>query len=159
MTRKRLVTPAIRRLRAADVGYEEYHYDYGRAAGAEGGAGELGLDAHRVIKTLIVETSETEPACVLMHGDRETSLKQLARVMGVKSVSMASPDQAEHYSGYQVGGTSPFGLRTAMPVFCEATIADLESVVINGGKRGFLIEVAFNDLARLLEPQLVEVAI
>jgi len=159
MTRKRLVTAATRVLGANAVSYTEHHYDYQRGAGAVGGAELIGLSPHRVIKTLIVETSEGDAACVLMHGDRETSLKQLARVIGVKSVAMARPEAAQRYSGYLVGGTSPFGLRTAMPIYCEQTVAELESIVVNGGKRGFLIELAFDDLARLIEPILVNVAI
>ena len=159
MAKKQLVTPAIRALRAAGVPYDEIHYDYATGGGAAGGAEQLGLDPHRVIKTLILALPSGDPLCVLMHGDREVSLKHLARTLGVKSVAMAPPHLAQRKSGYQVGGTSPFGLRTPMPIFCEATIADFDRIVINGGKRGFLIEVDFADTAALLEPQLVTVAI
>lgn len=157
MAKKQLVTAAVRVLRSAGVTYVEYRYDYNLGGGAIDGATQLELDPHRVIKTLILETAEGDPLCVLMHGDREVSLKKLARTLVVKSVAMA-PD-ATRYSGYQVGGTSPFGLRTAMDVFCERTIQQYESVVINGGKRGFLIEIATADLLTLLTPTLVDVAI
>jgi Cys-tRNA(Pro) deacylase len=159
MAKKQLVTSAIRVLRAAGISYSEHRYDYAAGAGATGGAEQLGLDPHRVIKTLILERPSGDPLCVLMHGDREVSLKRLARTIGEKAVGMAPPARAQRTSGYQVGGTSPFGLRTAMPIYCEATIADFDHIVINGGKRGFLIEVAFADAAALLEPEMVEVAV
>ncbi len=158
MARKNLVTAAVRVLRDADVSFIEHHYDYENGSGATGGAEEIGVDPHRVIKTLILETADGQPFCVLMHGDREVSLKQLARVLGVKSVVMATSQRATAHSGYLVGGTSPFGLRKPLPVYCEATIADFDSIVINGGKRGFLIEVQAADAMTLLEPELVNVA-
>ena len=158
MAKKQLVTPAIRELRAAGVDYVEHHYEYSAGGGAQGGAEQLGLEPHRVIKTLILVDPTRRPLCVLMHGDREVSLKQLARTLGEKSVTMAPPELAQRKSGYQVGGTSPFGLRTPMPVYCEATIGDFDRIVINGGKRGFLVELAFADLVELLAPTMVEVA-
>ena len=159
MAKKALVTAAIRVLRDAGIGYTEHTYEYIESGGAAAGADQLGLDPHRVIKTLIVETDGGEPACVLMHGDREVSLKGLGRQIGSKSTVMADPSRAQRHSGYQVGGTSPFGLRTNMPVFCERSITEFDSIVINGGKRGFLIEVAMQDLIDLLEPTMVDVAI
>ena len=159
MARKTIVTPAIRVLREAGISYAEHHYEYTAHSGALGGAEQLGVDAHSVIKTLILETTERRPICVLMHGDREVSLKQLARLLEVKGIAMVDPDKARNYSGYQVGGTSPFGLRTAMPVYCETTIQDLESVFINGGKRGFLLELAVSDLISTLDADFVDVAI
>lgn len=159
MTRKHLVTPAIRALRDKGVSFVEHHYDYISGSGAVDGAEQLGIDPHRMIKTLILETADGEPLCVLMHGDREVSLKRLARTLGVKSVAMATPQRAMTHSGYLVGGTSPFGLRKALPVYCESAIGDFESIVINGGKRGFLIELDFAEVVRLLDPEFVDVAI
>ncbi|MFC2177046.1 Cys-tRNA(Pro) deacylase [Actinomycetota bacterium] len=159
MARKAIVTPAIRVLRTAGVDYTAHHYEYTPHSGASGGAEQLAVDVHSVIKTLILETTEGRPICVLMHGDREVSLKALARHLNVKGVTMADPDTARRYSGYQVGGTSPFGLRTAMSTLCETTIADQGSVFVNGGKRGFLIELAVADLVAVLNPEFVEVAI
>lgn len=156
MARKQLVTPAIRMLRAANVEYSVHNYDYDAGGGASAGAAQLSLDPHRVIKTLILETGDGDPLCVLMHGDREISLKELARKLAVKAVRMAQ--DATRHSGYQVGGTSPFGLRSAMPIYCERTIIDYEFLVINGGKRGFLIEIATADVLALLDPTLVDVA-
>ncbi len=159
MARKTIVTPAIRVLRAAGLPYTEHHYEYTDHSGATGSAEQLGVDAHSVIKTLILETADHLPICVLMHGDREVSFKRLARHLGVKAVAMADPRRAQQYSGYQVGGTSPFGLRTAMPILCETTIRDHAEVLINGGKRGFLIGIAVADLIAELDPVFVEVAI
>lgn len=159
MARKTVVTPAIRVLRSAGVPYTEHHYEYTDHSGASGGAEQLGVAPRTVIKTLILETSERRPICVLMHGDREVSLKSLARHLGVKGVTMADPDRARRYSGYKVGGTSPFGLRTAMAILCERTITDHDTILINGGRRGFLIEVAVSDLVDVLGPEFVEVAI
>lgn len=159
MAKKNLVTAAIRALRQHDVEYTGHEYKYVSGGGAQAGADQLGLDPHRVIKTLIVETGDGEPVCVLMHGDCEVSLKGLARQIGAKSVAMADPSRAERHTGYQVGGTSPFGLRNPMPIYCERTIAEFATIVINGGKRGFLIEVAVEDVLTVLNPTLVDVAI
>ncbi len=159
MARKAIVTPAIRALRAAGLSYTEHHYEYTARSGAAGSAEQLAVDPHSVIKTLILETSEDRPICVLMHGDRDVSLKRLARHLGVKAVAMADPRRAQQYSGYRVGGTSPFGLRTKMPILCETTIRGFAQVLINGGKRGFLIGIAVADLIAALDPIFVEVAI
>lgn len=159
MARKHQVTAAIRVLRSAGVTYREHHYEYAARSGAAGGAQQLALDPHRVIKTLILETSAGQPLCLLMHGDREVSLKRLARDLDVKAVAMAQPEKAQRYSGYLVGGTSPFGLRTEMPILCEETIEGLESIVVNGGKRGFLVEIAVTDMIDLLHPTFVAVAV
>lgn len=159
MGKKRQVTAATRVLRQADVEYVELPYRYESGGGAEAGADQLGLDLNRVVKTLIVESDQREPACVLMHGDREVSLKNLARHIGARSMRMAERSTAERLSGYQVGGTSPFGLRTEMPIYIESTILLHDTIVINGGKRGFLIELATADLARVLDAEPVEVAI
>ena len=157
MAKKALVTAAVRALRDAGIRYTEHHYKYIEGGGAGAGAEQLGLDPHRVIKTLILESADGTPLCLLMHGDQVASLKALARQLDTKSVAMAT--NATRHSGYEIGGTSPFGLRKALPVYCEASILDYDSIVINGGKRGFLIEVSTKDLVALLDPELVEVAI
>lgn len=160
MAKKRTpATAAIRVLRDAAVEFNEHQYKYVEGGGAGAGAAALGFDPHHVVKTLIVEIDGGRPACVLMHGDCEVSLKGLARQISARTVAMAEPARAQRHSGYQVGGTSPLGMRTAMPVYCERTITDLDSIVVNGGKRGFLIEIAAADLLALLDPELVEVAI
>lgn len=135
------ITAAIRFLREKKVEFVPRLYDYVEKGGTAESARQLGVDEHAVVKTLIFETNETKPLIVLMHGDRQVSTKNLARHIGVKSVEPATPDRASKHTGYLFGGTSPFGTRTAMPVYVEKTIFDLDKIYINGGKRGFLVEV------------------
>ncbi|MFQ5555852.1 MAG: YbaK/EbsC family protein [Acidimicrobiia bacterium] len=117
------------------------------------------MDPGRVIKTLVMETEAALPLVVLMHGDRSVSTKLLARHIGCKTVRPCEPGVAEHHSGYRVGGTSPFGLRTSMTVYLERSITDLATVFVNGGKRGFLVEISTADLTALLSPVVVDVAV
>lgn len=152
------VTMAIRALRAAKVAYTPHLYDYEPRGGTAVSSAALGVDEHRVIKTLIFERDDREPLCILMHGDREVSAKQLARVIGAKTCAPCAPDVADRHSGYQVGGTSPFGLRRAMPIYAERTIFALPEIYINGGARGFLVSMAPAEVARVLSPTVVEVA-
>ena len=152
-------TMAIRALRAANVAFEPHSYAWQPHGGTAASASALGVDEHAVVKTLIFETDAGAPLCILMHGDREVSTKQLARVVGAKSVAPCDPAVAERHSGYRVGGTSPFGLRRAMPIYLEASIAALPRIYINGGARGFLVALAPGELVRVLAPTLVDVAI
>lgn len=149
-------TPAIHALRAQKVAFTEHPYRYEERGGTSVSARELGVDEHVVIKTLVMEDERKQPMVVLMHGDREVSTKNLARQIGAKTVSPCDADVAQKHSGYLVGGTSPFGTRKAMPVYLERTIAELEHIYINGGRRGFLIKLAPADLIRVLEPTLVD---
>ena len=153
------VTMAIRVLRQHRVEFSPHLYTWEAHGGTAASAQHLGVDEHQVIKTLIFEDEAKKPLCILMHGDREVSAKNLARHIGVKSVAPCQPAVADRHSGYQVGGTSPFGLRRAMPVYCEKSIAALERIYINGGARGFLVGISPSDLERVLSPTLVEVAI
>jgi len=148
-------TQAIRVLRAAGVPFEGHLYDY-RAGGTAEVAAALGVDEHLVVKTLIMEDEQTRPLIVLMHGDREVATGKLAKQVGVKRVHPCAPKTADKHSGYQVGGTSPFGTRRSMPVYCEQGIAELERVYINGGRRGWIISLATADLLRVLQPTLVD---
>lgn len=153
------VTPAIRVLRGAKVLFSEHLYPYEEKGGTAVSARELGLDEHAVVKTLIMEDEGKNPLIVLMHGDCQVSTKELARVMGVKTVSPCSPEVANRHSGYLVGGTSPFGTRKEMPVYLEESILQLPKIYLNGGKRGFLVGIAPADVVRLLQPTLVAVGI
>jgi Cys-tRNA(Pro) deacylase len=152
------VTAAIRVLRAAGVAYTPHVYDYEEKGGTSHSAACLGVDEHEVIKTLVMEDEAKRPLVVLMHGDRQVSTKALARHVGVKSIQPCQPAVADRHSGYQVGGTSPFGLRRAMPIYMEASIAGLPRIFLNGGRRGMLVELDPRELVRVLEPELVEVA-
>ncbi len=153
------VTMAVRALRAGGVAFEPHLYAWEPHGGTRGSSAALGVDEHAVIKTLIFEDDDRRPLCVLMHGDREVSAKQLARVVGVKTVGPCAPQVADRHSGYQVGGTSPFGLRHAMPVYMERSILELPRIYINGGARGFLVAIDPRDAQRLLSPTLVDVAV
>ena len=153
------ITPAVRFLREKRVEFVPHLYDYVEKGGTRHSAMALGVDEHAVLKTLIFETNEKKPLIVLMHGDREVSTKNLARHIGVKSVAPATPERASKLTGYLVGGTSPFGLRTAMPVYVEKTIFDLNCIYINGGKRGFLVEIDAGVLKEVLEIEEVSVGI
>jgi Cys-tRNA(Pro) deacylase len=156
---KHPVTMAIRALRAGAVDFEPHLYPWEPHGGTRASAEALGVDEHAVIKTLIFEDEARRPLCVLMHGDREVSAKQLARIIGTKTVGPCTPQVADRHSGYQVGGTSPFGLRHPMPVYMERSILDLPRIYINGGARGFLVAIAPQDAQRLLGPTLVDVAV
>lgn len=151
-------TPAVHFLRQQKVPFTEHEYRYEERGGTAVSSRELGVDEHIVIKTLIMEDETKQPLIVLMHGDREVSTKNLARQAGRKTVSPCAPDVAQKHTGYLVGGTSPFGTRKPMPVFLERTIADLERIYVNGGRRGFLVALAPSDLVRVLNPILVDAA-
>jgi Cys-tRNA(Pro) deacylase len=157
------MTPAVRLLKEQKVDFTPHHYKYEEKGGTAVSSRELGVEEHIVIKTLIMERDEggsaKQPLIVLMHGDKQVSTKELARVLGVKSVAPCKPEVADRHSGYQVGGTSPFGTRKAMPVYMEKTILDHDRVFINGGGRGFLISLDPREIARVLKPTLVQVAI
>lgn len=151
------VTSAIRFLRAKKVEFEPFIFDYVEKGGTKHSAEVLGVDEHAVIKTLVFETDERKPLIVLMHGDAQVSTKNLARILNVKSVAPAAPDKAAKLTGYLVGGTSPFGIKTNMPIFVENTILDLPRIYINGGKRGFLIAIAPTVLINVLAATAVSV--
>jgi Cys-tRNA(Pro) deacylase len=152
-------TPAIRQLRSLGLSFVEHAYRYEEHGGTTAAARSLGVDEHAVVKTLVMEDQDRKPLIVLMHGDREVSTKLLARAIGCKSVSPCSPDTATRHTGYLVGGTSPFGVRKTMPIFVERTVLDLPVIYLNGGSRGFLVELSPSDLVRALSPVTVEVAI
>lgn len=155
---KHPVTMAVRALRAAKVEFEPHLYPWEAHGGTQASAAAFGVDEHIVIKTLIWQTEDRSPLCVLMHGDREVSAKNLARAMGTKTVAPCPPDVADRHSGYQIGGTSPFGLKRQMPIFVERSILALPKIFINGGARGFLVSLAPAELVRVLAPTPVDAA-
>ena len=153
------VTPAVRQLRAAGVVFTDHLYEYEEKGGTAVSARELGVDEHSVVKTLVMEDEQHSPLIVLMHGDRQVSTKELARVLGVKTVQPCSPETANRHTGYMVGGTSPFGTRKPLPVYMEESILRLPRIYINGGKRGYLVGIEPGRVQTLLEARLVNVAI
>jgi Cys-tRNA(Pro) deacylase len=153
------VTPAVRQLRAEKVDFGDHPYAYEEKGGTAVSARVLGVDEHCVIKTLVMEDEGKNPLVVLMHGDLQVSTKELARIIGVRQVSPCSADTAQRHSGYMVGGTSPFGMRRKMTVYMEESIALLERIYINGGKRGYLVSMAPDELIRVLKPVPITVGI
>ena len=149
-------TPATRLLRARRVSFTEHVYEYVEHGGALESARQLGLDPHHVVKTLVMQDDRAQPLVVLMHGDRSVSTKNLARAIGRKSVEPCAPAVAQRHSGYLVGGTSPFGTRRAMPVYVERSVLALDTVCVNGGRRGYLIGIAPEVFVQLLDATAVE---
>jgi len=152
-------TAAIRALRAAQVPFEEHPYRYEDRGGTRVSARELGVDEHHVVKTLVLQDDQQQVLLMLMHGDREVSLKALARTLGVKQVVPADAARAHRATGYQFGGTSPFGTRQALPTYVERSILDLALIYINGGARGLLVSVSPDVLTRVLQAHPVDAAI
>jgi len=153
------ITPAVRFLREKKIAFVPRLYDYVEKGGTRESAKQLGVDEHAVVKTLVFETNEKKPLIVLMHGDREVSTKNLARFLNVKSVEPARPEKASKWTGYMFGGTSPFGTKTKLPVYAEQSIFEFNKIYINGGKRGFLVEIDPEVLRSGLETIDVAVAI
>lgn len=151
-------TPAIRVLRDEKVDFTLRPYKYEERGGTEVAARELGVDEHMAIKTLVMEDDRKRPFIILMHGDREVSTKEMARILGVKSVHPCEPGIAEKHTGYIVGGTSPFGIKKKLPIYIEETLLDFQSILINAGRKGLLAEMATTDLLDILSPQPVKVA-
>lgn len=152
-------TPATQLLRAHKVAFTEHPYEYMEHGGAQRGAEMLGLDPFTVIKTLVMQDQDAKPLIVLMHGNRTVSTKNLARQIGAKSVEPCKPEVAQRHSGYQVGGTSPFGTRRDMPVYIESTILDLPRICINGGRRGYLVGIDPEVCVQLLGARPVQCAL
>jgi Cys-tRNA(Pro) deacylase len=152
-------TPATQALRAAGVAFTEHVYDYVEHGGTGESSRQLGVPEHEVVKTLVMQNERAEPLIVLMHGDKQVSTKNLARAIGAKSVEPCKPDVAQRHSGYLVGGTSPFGTRKAMPVYVEATVLQLPRILINGGRRGYLVGIEPGVLVSVLGAVLVSCAL
>jgi Cys-tRNA(Pro) deacylase len=151
-------TPATQLLKRHKVAFTEHIYDYVEHGGTAESATQLGVNEHRVVKTLIMQDEAAKPLIVLMHGDKKVSTKALARQIPCKSVEPCKPDVANRHSGFLVGGTSPFGTRKVMPVFVEVSILALDKIFINGGKRGFLVGIEPTILTTLLGARAVQCA-
>lgn len=152
-------TPATQLLRAHKVAFTEHPYEYVEHGGTAESARQLGLDEHAVVKTLVMQDQDAKPLIVLMHGDCKVSTKNLARQIGAKSVEPCKPEVANRHSGYLVGGTSPFGTRRAMPIYIEESILALPRIAINGGRRGFLVQLDPQVCVELLGARPVQCAL
>jgi Cys-tRNA(Pro) deacylase len=153
------VTSAIRMLRSHGVSFTEHAYRYERHGGTAVSARELGVEEHLVIKTLVMEDEARRPLIVLMHGDRSVSTKELARQIRRRAIRPCEPAVAQRHTGYTVGGTSPFGTLKTLPVFVERSILGLETIYVNGGRRGLLVRIAPAELTSVLAAVPVDVAI
>jgi Cys-tRNA(Pro) deacylase len=151
-------TPATSFLRRHNVTFTEHLYNYVERGGSAESAKQLAIDEHAVVKTLVMQEEDAKPLLMLMHGDRQVSLKNLARQIGAKKVEPCKPEVAQRHTGYQVGGTSPFGTRKLLPVYVERSILRLPLIYINGGHRGFLVRIAPAVLSELLHAQPVDSA-
>jgi len=146
-------------LKANRVTYTVHEYEYVERGGTEVSSQALGVTEHEVVKTLVMQDEDATPLIVLMHGDRKVSTKNLARQAGVKRIEPCKPEAAQRHSGYQIGGTSPFGTRKKLPVYMERSILELPKIYINGGRRGCLLAIAPGAIVRTLQPVLVDVAL
>jgi len=153
------MTPATAFLKSRQISFTEHAYEYVEHGGTAVSAEALGVPEHEVVKTLVMQDEQAKPLIVLMHGDRKVSTKNLARQAGRKSIEPCRPEVAQRHTGYQVGGTSPFGTRKALPVYMEKSIAALAFIYINGGRRGLLVRIRSDALVKALQPKLVEVAL
>jgi Cys-tRNA(Pro) deacylase len=151
-------TPATMFLRQHNVNFTEHLYDYVEHGGTPESSRQLGVPEHQVVKTLVMQDQDAKPLIVLMHGDRLVSVKNLARQIGAKRVEPCKPEVAQRHTGYQVGGTSPFGMRKELPIFVERSILELPQIYINGGRRGFLVAIAPQVLTELLNAVPVDCA-
>ena len=151
-------TPATQFLRLHQVNFGEHPYDYVEHGGTGESARQLGVHEHHVVKTLVMEDGHAKPLIVLMHGDRTVSTKNLARQIGAKRIEPCKPEVANRHSGYLVGGTSPFGLKKAMPVYVEAGVLEIETIYLNGGRRGYLLSLDPAILIQLLQAKPVHCA-
>jgi Cys-tRNA(Pro) deacylase len=152
-------TPATSFLRQHNVLFTEHLYNYVERGGTAESAKQLGAGEHAVVKTLVMQDQDAKPLIILMHGDRQVSLKKFARQIGAKKVEPCKPEVAQRHTGYQVGGTSPFGTRKTLPVYVERSILALPSIYINGGHRGFLVQIAPGVLTDLLRAKPVDSAV
>lgn len=158
MARRAPSTNAVRVLREAGVEYSEHLFDYGRYPGAAGAAEFIGIDLHQTAKTIVFTIDSGEGVVAMMHGDLEVSTKKLAREMGVKTIRPATQREADRFTGYRFGGTSPLGMRTDLVVFAQEGLADLDKVYVNAGSRGFLIGISPDDLLGLTRARLADIA-
>lgn len=151
-------TRAIQDLQKQKIKFKLHPYQYEEPGGTKQSASKLGVDEHIIIKTLIMEDENGKPLIVLMHGDKEVATDALAVTIGAQMVSPCKPEVAQEHTGYQIGGTSPFGIKKVIPVFMERSIVDLPIIYINAGQRGLLAQMSPVELVQILKPFMVSVA-
>ena len=141
-------TRATAALTKLGVTFATHSYDYDPDASRIGlqAAEALGVEPHRVLKTLMAAV-DGRPVCVVVPSDREVSMKKLAAAFNGKAASMMRPADAERITGYHVGGISPFGQKKRVRVAIEQAALNHLTVFVNGGQRGLQIEIDPNDAA------------
>jgi Cys-tRNA(Pro)/Cys-tRNA(Cys) deacylase len=117
-----------------------------------------GFPLERTVKTLVVDLGEKQFTLVLMPGDKQLSMKCLAKVCKVKRASMADTRTAERITGYLVGGISPFGARQKLPVVMEESILKFEEILINAGQRGTMLLMAPTDILKAVVVKVARIA-
>ena len=145
-------TQATLALKRAGIAFQQHVYDYDSKAQHIGmaAAEAVGASPDRVLKTLMLVV-DGKPACVVIPSDREVSMKKAATAFGGKSAEMMKPVEAEKLTGYHVGGISPFGQRKRVPTAIEDSALGFDTVIINGGQRGMLVELAPGDAIELTD--------
>jgi Cys-tRNA(Pro)/Cys-tRNA(Cys) deacylase len=152
-------TPATKLLTSAGVKFTEHEYSHDPNSTSFGleAAEKLGVDPHRVFKTLIANVDETF-AVAIVPVNQQVSLKSLSRTLGAKRATMADPAHAARLTGYVVGGISPLGQKRLLTTVIDASAKDFETILVSGGRRGFDIELSPNDLAEMLSAVFAEIA-
>lgn len=149
-------TNAVKWLRAQGVAFEVLEYAYERI-GAEAAAKAIGRPLEMVCKTLIVQGADRSHWVAIVPGDQRFDTRKMAGVMGCKSADLADAKEAERISGYKVGGVSPFCMKRTLPTVVEETLLVLDRIVVNAGRRGVLVELATEEVVRLLGAEAADV--
>lgn len=142
-------TRAIAWLKQKKIPFDVVHYDH-EEKGATFAAQATGFPLEQTVKTLVVDLGGKSFGLALMPGDRQLSLKKLAKAFGVKKATMADTASAERLTGYHVGGISPFGLRQRLPVVMEESLQRWDEVMINAGQRGAMLKMAPGDILKAI---------
>ncbi|MGE5479307.1 MAG: aminoacyl-tRNA deacylase [Chloroflexota bacterium] len=153
------MTTAVRELRQKKIDFIPHEYEYEEKGGTAQTARILKVPESSVIKTIVLMDDAGEIFITLMRGDQNVSTKEMARIIGAKKVEPCDPATATRATGYQFGGTSPFGTRKRMKVYCEESALEGEKIYINGGKQGFILEMKTEDLEKALDLNIVNVGI
>lgn len=146
-----LDTPVLRLLNSSGVVFQVHRFEYIAGGGTSRSSQALNIPENLVVKTLVFQDHTSKPLMVLMHGHMRVDTKELARILGTKKISSCAPEAAEQWSGWPVGSTNPFVLKTCMPVYAEETIFQTERIWINGGRRGLLVEITPDVLRTVVE--------
>lgn len=160
MTKRAPTTAATQALDRLGLAYTAHPYAHDAAAEGYGleAARELGAAPERVFKTLVVE-ADGRLVVAVVPVSAMLDLKTLAGVVGAKRATMASPALAERRTGYVVGGISPFGQRTRLPLVLDGSARSFPTVYVSGGRRGFDLEIAPDDLLTATDGTLAAIGV